>query len=383
LAVVNRGLLPANVTYTLHTIGGETVTTGHGVLAASAHFAKFIDQLKDVAPDFSLPPNFGTTIGFGSLEITSDQALSILALRLTINERGETVLTSTPAADLTKPLSVSPIYFPQFVSGGGYTTALLLINTSGSAETGKLTFLDDNGRPLVVNEVEGAVNSSFSYAIPVNGAYVFQTDGGPAGLKVGSVRLTPDVGSATPVGSGIVRFSTGGVMVTESGIPATTPTTHARVFVDKSGGHDTGLAIAAPDSAGVSVSVIAFQKDGKTVAGKSNGPVTLGGNGHKAAFVGELVSNLPNDFTGVLDLTSSSPFVALTLRSLTNARNEFILTTFPIADINQPAPSPIVFPQIADGGGYTTQFILLSANGGADTTVKFFEDTNAPLAVRK
>ncbi len=102
-------------------------------------------------------------------------------------------------------------------------------------------------------------------------------------------------------------------MVTESGIPAATPTTHARIFVDKSGGHDTGLAIAAPDSAGVNVNVKVFQKDGKTAAGNSNAPVTLGGNGHKAAFVGELLSGLPDGFTGLLDISSSSPYVTLTL----------------------------------------------------------------------
>src|SRR5437899_8663393 len=38
-------------------------------------------------------------------------------------------------------------------------------------------------------------------------------------------------------------------------------------------------------------------------------------------------------------------------------RGDFLLTTFPIADANQPAPSPIVFPQIVDGGGSKTQSI--------------------------
>jgi hypothetical protein len=50
------------------------------------------------------------------------------------------------------------------------------------------------------------------------------------------------------------------------------------------------------------------------------------------------------------------------------------MTTFPIADANTAAPSPIVFPQIADGGGYVTQFILISPIGGASTTLHFYSD---------
>ncbi len=383
LAVVNRGTVPANIIYTLRGTDGRTWTTGHGTLAAAAHFAKFISQLKDVAPDFSLPEDFATSTGLGSLEITSDQPVSILALRLTINQRGETIFTSTPTADLTKSPSTAPIYFPQFADGGGYVSTILLMNTSGVPETGKLSIFDDDGLPLAVNQVGGTKDSSFSYAIAAGGVFVFQTDGFPSAVKVGSVRLMPNSGTSTPAGSGIFRFTSGGVVVTESGISASIPLTHARIFIDRSGGHDTGIAIAAPDNGGVNVAVRAFEKDGSTAAGYSMGPIALSGNGHKAAFVYQLISGLPDEFTGVLDITSSTPFVALTLRSLTNARRDFLLTTFPVADFNRPAPTPIVFPQIADGGGYTTQFILLSATGTSTTTIHFFGVNGAPLAVGK
>jgi len=56
------------------------------------------------------------------------------------------------------------------------------------------------------------------------------------------------------------------------------------------------------------------------------------------------------------------------------------MTTFPVADANQPAPAPIVFPHIVDGGGYTTQFILISAGGAADSTLFFYNQTGLPSA---
>jgi hypothetical protein len=92
---------------------------------------------------------------------------------------------------------------------------------------------------------------------------------------------------------------------------------------------------------------------------------------------------LPADFTGILDISSPSPFVALTLRSLTNSRDDFLLTTFPVADQTRPAPAPIIFPQIADGGGYVTEFILLTAGGPASLTLNFYGEDGAPLAVCK
>jgi hypothetical protein len=102
-----------------------------------------------------------------------------------------------------------------------------------------------------------------------------------------------------------------------------------------------------------------------------------------AALRRQLISGLPADFTGVLDLLSPSPFVALTLRSLTNSRGNFLLTTFPIADATQPAPAPIVFPQLADGGGNITEFILLSTSGASSMTLIFYGEDSTPLAMGK
>jgi hypothetical protein len=52
-----------------------------------------------------------------------------------------------------------------------------------------------------------------------------------------------------------------------------------------------------------------------------------------------------------------------------------------VADMNQAAPSPMVFPQIADGGGYATQFILLSAGEASSTTIHYYDNHGTPLAV--
>jgi Leucine-rich repeat (LRR) protein len=382
-AAVNRGSGLAAITYTLRSLDGQTITSGTRSLDKDAHIAKFITELPALLPGFTLPASFPTSTRFGTLELTSDQPLSVLALRMTTNQIGETLFTSTPIADLTKPLTSNPVYFPQLVDGGGYTTTVILMNTSAAVETGTLQLYTNEGAPFVVRTVDGTSDSSFTYDIQPRGTYIFQTDASPQDYNVGWVTLSPGGGTSTPVGAGVFQYSPAGTLVTESGIPSTTPTTHARVFIDTSSGHNTGLALGNPGNAPLNIALAAFQLDGSTQTGTSKGPVPLDSKGHAAKFVDQLINGLPVNFQGVLDIVSASPFAALTLRSLVNERDKFLLTTFPVADMNAAAPFPIVFPQIADGGGFTTQFILLSAGAPSATTTSLFGDAGTPLAVGK
>jgi hypothetical protein len=380
LAIANRGTTTANLTYTLRDRAGQLLATGQGTLAAGGHVAKFLHELRIIAPNFNLPANFSTAILYGSLEIASSQPVSVLGLRLTTNQRKETLLTSTAVADLSQALTNSSIYFPQIADGGGYTTTIILTNTSGATQSGTISMFDDNGAAFSVRQVGGTVGSSFPYSIPAAGTFVFQTDGSPSVTSAGWAKVTPSSGSMSPVGAGVFSYTPAGILVTESGVPASVPTTRARLYVDRSRGHDTGLALGNPGSSAVSITMQTFQANGNS-AGTGPATVNVPANGHTAKFVGQLISGLPDEFTGVADLTSSSPFVPLTLRSLSNGRGDFLLTTFPAPDLNQAAPTPIVFPQIADGAGYSTQFIFISAGGTATVNINFIGDDGLPVTI--
>jgi hypothetical protein len=274
---------------------------------------------------------------------------------------------------------------PQVADGGGYQTTLLLMNTSDKAETGFIRFYGTSGSDLPMRmTVGGAADSKYPYSIPAGGFLRLVTDGSPSNASAGWARVVPDSGNSTPVSAAIFSFTQRGVLVTETGVSASSSTTHARIYLDKSGGHDTGLALANPNSAGIHVTATVYQSDGTMLAGTGSSTVDLAPMGHNALFAGELIAGLPDGFTGVLDLASSSPFSALTLRSLTNGRGDFLVTMFPTADINLLAPAPLIFPQIANGGGYQTQIILLDASGAASTvTLKYLGDTGAPISVIK
>ena len=145
---------------------GHLLTTGVGSLNAGVHFAKFIDELLDAAAGFTFRANFPTATTFGSLDISSTQPVSVLALRLTTNQRGEMLLTSTPIADLSAAVpTTTPLYFPQLADGGGYTTTLSLLNTSGATESGTFAVFDDNGAPCGPRE-SGGTSAARRFHIP-------------------------------------------------------------------------------------------------------------------------------------------------------------------------------------------------------------------------
>ncbi|MFI5175141.1 MAG: BACON domain-containing protein, partial [Terriglobia bacterium] len=390
IGIVNKGSNAAHLIFTLRDESGAVAAVGHGTLPTGNHRAVFIDQLSQLAPDFTMPAGFASTTGAGTLQIQSDQPVSVVALRLTTNQRGETLMTSVPVADETRTLSGTTVYFPQVADGGGYQTEIVLMNPTGTAQTGQIRFYTDDGGPLTLHRAgdTGVGASSFNYTLLPGGCYLLRTDGVPASVHAGSAQVVPDAGTSVPVGVGLFAYTPLGnlfgskILVTESGIPSAPPTTHALVYVDQTKDHLTGLALAAVDGAAIRVTLKALAGDGTTIVG--TGSVDLSGNGHAARFVNELITGLPPNFAGVLELTAPTSFAALTLRGLSNTRGEFLLTTFPVADFNQPSPTPIVFPQIADGGGYHTEIILLNTGGQpVSLKISFFGEDGLPLDVAK
>jgi Leucine-rich repeat (LRR) protein len=380
-AAVNMGTGAADITAVLRDPDGQVITKGSGTIAKGSHIAKYINQLGEILAGFVMPTSFPSSTRFGTLDLTSSEPLSLMALRLTTNQRGDMLLTSTPIADKTVQPASSHLYLPQLVDGGGYATTVFLMNPTSSIVSGRMELYASDGSSLTVKQANGPSASSFPYSIPAEGAYVFQTDASPEVPKVGWVRVTPDAGSTVPVGGGLFQYSQNGVLLTESGISSATPTTHARIYIEMSDTRNTGLALVNPGAGSAQINLSIFNMDGSAQAGVSQNALTVTPNGQFVGFVTQQAAGLPSSFRGVLDLASESPFIAMTALSLVNERGDFLLTAFPVADMNRAAPSPVVIPQIADGGGFTSEFILISAGPSSVATISFIGDDGNPLTL--
>ena len=126
-------------------------------LPPGGHLPIFADELFE-----DLPPGFT-----GVLEIETDVPIVPITLKLTLNSRGDLILTTLPVADLTRPIDATSLVFPQVGFGVGFSTRIILISTSAPGEapsTGVLKLTLSDGGALVV-PLLGEPGSAFDFRV--------------------------------------------------------------------------------------------------------------------------------------------------------------------------------------------------------------------------
>jgi hypothetical protein len=373
--LINSGRIYAEISSTINT--GIAIANPTNQTAAITFF--FTDSSGDSGSSgTTIPPN-GQITAFlneapfngrspltGTFTFSSNIAVSVLALRGRINERSEFLLTTLPVTDLSAAPSTAPIVFPHFAAGAGWTTQIVLVNPTDATLTGGLEFRDPSGK------VTNSFNNNPAYSIPPRSSFEMQTSLDSSTVLTGSVRIIPTGNTSTPAGLAIFSFQNRGVTVSDAGVPAASPGTAFRIFVESSGDFDqaaagsmrTGLAIANTSPQTTSVVVEVKNLDGGTGL---IGTLSIPGNGQTSLFLNQIpgIQTLLTPFRGMLQLTSLAPVTVVGLRARYNERNDLLITTTPPGDEGVPPPvSGLYFPDFADAGGYSTQFVLFSAQPG-------------------
>jgi hypothetical protein len=188
LAIVNPGGTPTNVTMTLRR-GGDGTTSSVKVVTVGARqqVSKFISELFSDVPE--LPVDFD-----GSLAVTSTTPVAIVALRF----RGKAFSTipivsptaSTPVPQIAPSVGGSDsVILPQFASGGGWSSEIVISNTTAIPATVRVDLFKQDGTPLTTS-LNGQVGSSFTnLVIPPEGILI-QTNDDSGPLQVGYVIVT-------------------------------------------------------------------------------------------------------------------------------------------------------------------------------------------------
>ena len=91
-----------------------------------------------------------TTPFSGVLRIASSASgIAVVGLRLTINQRHDIVVTTTPPADENAAPAESDLFFPHLVDSGGWSTQFILFSRSaGRTTNGLIRFTGQDGQPL-------------------------------------------------------------------------------------------------------------------------------------------------------------------------------------------------------------------------------------------
>lgn len=377
VAIVNPGDAPITINVEARDSGG-LITKGdeHASVFRSTlslpprgHLARFATQM-----GLNLPSSFS-----GILTLSSCTPFVAVNLRTAPNGHGESIFTALPLADLNSSSMASNLIFPQIVDGGGLPTQILLLNpSSNTTAVGTISLVGETGTALPLDFGSGP-QSTLSYSIPPNGMVKFSTTGlGP--VRVGYAVVLPSSGPL-PVGSGIFTSKSSLGIASQAGVPNAPLTTSLRTFVETASSpltRNTGVAIVNPNNATATLSLSLASFDGRV----QTNFISVPPNGHLAKFLDELFLPVPPTFQGILTITSNMPIAALTLRLTKNERGEDIYSTLPTTDLNNPPLGALFLPQIAVGGGFQTQFILLSTSNNSGTVrLDFFDENGARIVL--
>lgn len=168
VAIASVANPPTTVTFRLLNTSGTPLQTTTREVPAGGHLAIFADELfSQVREGFT-----------GLMEITSLVPIAPVTLKLTTNARGQSILTTLPIVDLTRPETAASLIFPRIGFGdfgaGVLATRLLLINgDAGSWITGKFSFFQPDGTALVV-PLGQQMGSEFDDQIGAGGAREFR-----------------------------------------------------------------------------------------------------------------------------------------------------------------------------------------------------------------
>ena len=172
-------------------------------------------------------------------------------------------------------------------------------------------------------------------------------------------------------------------MLSEAGVGAVPPTTAARIFVDNAGTR-TGVALASPANPELTVVLRLTDRQGFELGETT---VNLSAQGHLARFADELFpDHVIEGFSGLMEIQSSEPIVPITLKLTVNERDDPVLTTLPVADLEAPlGTTALVFPQLGFGdfgtGLFATRLILLNRDLETMSTgsIEFFQSEYMPM----
>jgi len=356
IAIANPNPQPATINFYFTDAAGNDVGSGTATIGPNQQMARFLN---------GEPFNTISAGSFqGTFSFTSDVPVGAIAIRGLVNERGEFLMSTLPVIDLAAKPPTGTVAVPHFVHGGGWTTQILLVNPGNSTLAGTVEFRAEDGS-LATVVINGESKSSFAYAVPPHSSQKLVPDGSAAAPTTGSVRIMPSDGGVAPVPLVNFSYQSGGVVVTQAGVPSSTGTAF-RVYVESSGVIQSAIAVANDNPSPVTVKLEITNLDGTSTGLPQPVSMVLPGFGHIAKFISDALQGMPSSFKGILRVSTDSAGVSVIgLRTAYNERSELLITTTPPTSESAPSASgQLLMPHLPDGGGFTSQIILYSAAGG-------------------
>jgi len=354
IAIANPNSQPASVSFYFTDASGD-FGSGQTIVPPNGHIAAFLDQT----------PFNGNSLSEGTFTFNSSLPVAVTALHGLTNERQEFLMTTLPVADLSHlPAAGSTPMSPYFMDGGGWTTQMELINPTDNALQGSVLF----------NDPSGATTRTVPYSLAPRGSRKIGTSSTTPTTLAGTVTVQPMGGGVPPLATVVSSFKRDGTTITEAAVPASPDAgTGFRLYAEGSANFDkagigsleTKIAVLNRSNSPAVVNVELTNLDGLSTG--LTGTLTVPAFSQAAAFLNQVqgLASLSLPFRGIARISSPQPVSVVGLRARYNERGDLLMTTLPtVNETTAPTTNDLFFPEFADGGGYTTQFILFSAAAG-------------------
>ena len=361
------------------------VASGSFTIGANRQIARFISE-----DPFNLAT--GTR---GALTLTSTLPVSVVALRQSVASNGDFVFSSMPVADLSQT-STETVFLPHFVTGGFWSSRVILVNPTDETITGRIGFITQGSVDPVSpglttpTPLNGLSLTTQDYSLSARGFTEFVTTNPSPFVQVGSFRVVPDEGNIAPITQIVVGTQDSDLItISEATIPPSETGNAFRMYVERSGEPGSSGSVQS----GFAVANIAFDPttvtleltglDGSLIAVTE---IVVPASGQQSFLVNEVFATevLPSRLKGVLRVSSTDTIAVVGLRGRTNERENFLMTTTsPTREADIPTNAELFFPHLIDGGGWTTQTILFSGGAGqlADGVMRFFGVDGSPFDI--
>jgi len=301
-------------------------------------------------------------------------------------------VSAGPDRDITLPASVSltatvsddrllgPLTYQwSVIKGSGITFQ------SPRSATTQVLFAKSGTFPLRVTVSDGQLTSSDDVVVTVRRKFfgnksspTTQTTGNatPAATDSVSVRkaatpegedvaetdfllLGPQATSAPALELAVTEYNRNSTRLSDAVFKSTTPIRNGRIYALMQESPHTGIAIANPNSEQVVINFSYADAAGKPLY---TSRLLLPPGDKSSTFLDESPLRPQSaDLTRIqsFSFSASAPVAAAAVRILTNERKDLVMTSIPIANLDQ-AEGPLTFPFYADGAGWQSEIQLVN-----------------------
>jgi P pilus assembly chaperone PapD len=248
VAIVNPSSTAANVAMTVWDQNGNTIGTSSIALPP---YNKTATELR------TLPGLAGMLGKRGSAQFkVTTGNVAVLGLRF-----GQS-FTSIPTTANTSNSNSRSSVLPQIAFGGGWYSALYFTNSTGSAVSFSVNFIDGSGKPLVLPSVGG---STAQVNLAANGTAIIEALNNGA-LVQGYAAFTLPSGV---YGYGVFRASVAGQPDQEAVVPLSDAWAVSNTLTWDETSFTTSVAVVNPSSTAANVAMTVWDENGNTIGTSS------------------------------------------------------------------------------------------------------------------